>query len=364
MSIFNYLNKEIKDIQPYEPGKPISLVAKELGLSYDSISKLASNECPLGISPLATEAIKNSAEQMNLYPEGGCFELKNKLGDAYQLQPDQFVIGNGSNEILEFIAHCFLNKDSSAVMSKHAFVIYKILSKMFGAEIIESPMTADYRHDLTAMYKSIKENTKVVFICNPNNPTSTIVNEAELAAFMKDVPENVLTVVDEAYAEITFKKMPNAIKYINEGKNVIVLRSFSKTYGLAGLRIGYGITTPELAFALNKPRQPFNVNRMAQIAAAAALDDNEFLERCKHLYQKGAEQIIDACKEIGLEYIPPYTNFMLIKVGDSKKIFDKLLKKGVIVRPMGGYELPEWIRVSIGTQEDNEKFISAIKQVI
>ncbi len=256
MSLLEYINKGVDKIIPYEAGRPIAEVAREFGLNLDHIVKIASNEAPLGVSPLAKEAMTNAIDQMNLYPDCGAFYLKNKLSKKFNVLPEQLVIGNGSNEVLEFIAHCFLSKNSSMVMSKHAFIIYKLLGVMSESEVIEVKMKEHLTHDLDAMLSAIKENTRVIYICNPNNPTGSMVNNSEIAQFMSKVPDNILIVFDEAYAEICQDEMPNTLSYVHSGRNVIVLRSFSKAYGLAGLRVGYGITTPELAKVLNKPRQP------------------------------------------------------------------------------------------------------------
>ena len=364
MALLEYINNGINKVTPYEPGKPIEEVAREFGLKLDDVVKIASNECPLGVSPLALKAIKNAAEEMFLYPDAGAYFLKKKLSEKLNVSPEQLIIGNGSNEILEFISHCFLSKETSIVVSKHAFIIYKLLGIMFESEVIEVPMKKKLTHDLDAMLSAIKTNTRVIYICNPNNPTGSMVEDSEIVEFMKKVPENILVVFDEAYAGICQRQMPDTLSYVREGRNAIVLRSFSKSYGLAGLRVGYGITTPELAKVLNKPRQPFNCNRMAQIAATAALDDVGFIKKSKEVYKQGIEQIIKACDELNLEYIHPYANFILIKVGNGAEIFQKLQKVGVIVRPMGSYMLPEWIRVSIAIKQDNDKFISELTKTI
>ena len=364
MALLDYINKDIDKITPYSTGKRIDEVARELGLNPVHFVKLASNECPLGPSPKAVEAIKKFAAEVHRYPDGSAFLLKNKLAEHLSVTPDQLIIGTGSNEIIEFIGHCFMNKNNSTVISKHSFAIYKILAIMFGSEYIEVPMNK-FTHDLEAILKNIKEDTRVIFICNPNNPTSTIVSENEIDNFMNRVPDDILVVFDEAYKEITQGQLPDTLKYVNKGKNVIVLRSFSKSYGLAGLRIGYGISSPEIIHALNKSRQPFNVNLLAQIAALHALDDQEFIEKSKETYRLGIEQITKACDSMNIEYEQPHANFIFIKVGgDEQKIYSKLLNKGVIVRPLNGYNLPGYIRVSIGTKKENEKFIKSLKEVL
>ncbi len=363
MSLEQYVNPNMMKCMPYQPGKPIEEVARELDMELDQIVKLASNECPLGPSPKAQKAIKAAVNEMHLYPDGGGYYLKNRLAEEFGMPPENFMLGNGSNEILVFIAQCFLKPGAASVMSSHAFVIYKILTKMHGADVIEFPMNG-LTHDLAAMGKGFPENTRVIFVCNPNNPTGSMVGQRQIDTLMNHVPDDVLVVFDEAYAEICLKKMPDTLKYVEEGRNVIVLRTFSKAYGLAGLRVGYGIAKPEIINILEKPRQPFNVSRMAQIAATAALDDKAFLRKVRRTFKAGAELICDFCKGVDLEYEPPSANFILIKVGDGQKFFEDLQQLGVIVRPMGGYGLPKWIRVSIGTENENGRFIRAMGELL
>jgi len=350
-------------VSPYQPGRPIEEVARELGLDPEGIIKMASNESPLGPSPKAMRAMKKACSEMHRYPDGGAYYLRKKISEHYGFPPDHFIFGCGSNELIEFIGHSFLYPGVSAVMSEKAFVIYKILCGMFGAEAIEVPMKG-FTHNLRAILKAIKDDTRIVFICNPNNPTGTMVRDRDVRKFMAKVPDDVLVVFDEAYAEITFKRMPDTLSYVREKRNVIVLRSFSKAYGLAGLRVGYGIAKPEIIQALEKARQPFNVNSMAQIAAAAALDDQSFVRRSRRTYRKGAQLIMKECSSMGLEFEPPVANFMLIKVGKGAEVFNRLQKKGVIVRPMAPYNLPEWIRVSIVTEAENLRFLSSLKEVL
>lgn len=364
MSIVRKICQHVNSITPYQPGKPIEEVAREIGLDPDSIVKLASNECPLGPSPKAVKAIKNSAKQMHLYPDGGAWAFRQKLASKLGVGTDQLIFGNGSNEILEFVAHCFVRPGMSVVASDGAFIVYKLVTKMMGGEFIEVPMAKGFKHDLNAMAKAIRPDTSVVFICNPNNPTSTLLSQAELDKFMEKVPHGVLVVFDEAYREICLKKMPDTMKYLKDGKEVLILRTFSKAYGLAGLRVGYGLSTPDVIKSLEKPRQPFNLNAMSQAAAIAALDDDAFVRRVTRQFRRGAKDIIAYCKDAGLEYVEPAANFMLIKVGDGMKVFAELQKLGVIVRPLVPYKMPEWIRVSFGTDAENAKFISAMKAVV
>ncbi len=364
MKILEDINASVCGISPYQPGRPIEEVSRELGMEPEALVKLASNESPLGPSKKAVRAMKKAAADMHRYPEGGAWYLRRKLAELHGIDPGQLVFGNGSNELIEFIAHCFVRPGRSVVASAHAFVIYKLMTAMFGGDFIEVPMKEGLVHDLRAMRNAVREDTKVVFICNPNNPTGTMVKNRDIRGFMKDMPEDVLVVFDEAYAEITLKRMPDTMSYISEGRPVVVLRSFSKAYGLAGLRIGYGITSAGLAAVLEKPRQPFNTNRMAQAAALAALDDRAYIRRSRKTYREGARQLISCFERLGLEYIPPAANFVLLKVGDGDAVFGELQKLGLIVRPMAGYGLPEWIRISIGTEEENERCIRALCGVL
>jgi len=357
-------NKNIKDLIPYQPGKPIEEVARELNINEDTIAKLASNECPLGPSYKALEAMKSAIYAMNLYPDGGAYFLRDKLSKRFNISSDKFIFGNGSNEILEFIGHSFITENTSVIASQHAFVVYKLITKMFGGDFIEVPMQAGLKHNLTAMLDAITQTTRVIFVCNPNNPTGSIVSQNEIEEFIKKVPKNILIVFDEAYAEIALDTMPNTLKYIENQDNIIVLRTFSKAYGLAGLRIGYGIGNVTIIKTLNKPRQPFNVNRIAQIAACAAIDDDEFVLKCIDLYKKSRKQFIDFCIAKKIEYIHPSANFILIKVMNGIDIFQKLQKEGVIVRPMQPYKLPEWIRISYGTEDENQKCINALSKLL
>ncbi len=363
MSLKDYMNPDVASVVAYQPGKPITDVARELGLDPDTIAKLASNENPLGPSPKAKKAMRAAINDMHIYPDGGALALKDKLSETLDFPTDHFIVGNGSNEILEFIGHCFMHQETSVVASAHAFIVYKLMAKMFGSEFIEVP-SIELGHDLKAMAKAIKPTTRVIFVCNPNNPTGTFVSGQQIDSFMKKVPEDVLVVFDEAYAEICTRKMPDTLKYVREGRNVMVLRTFSKAYGLAGLRIGYGIAKPEIIEMIGKPRQPFNANAMAQAAAIAALEDKAFVNKSKRLFKRGIEHVIEFCEESNLEYIKPVANFMLIKVGDGAKCFEELQKRGVITRPMAGYQLPDWIRISFGTDEENEKLIEAFKEVL
>ena len=361
---FESLAKPSVRTQPvYEPGKPIEYVARELGLDPAGIIKLASNENPFGPSPLALAAAKRALEHGELYPDGGCFELRQKLAARHALGADQFVVGNGSNEIIELLGHVFVGAGDEVVMGAPAFVVYKLVTLLFGAKAIEVPLR-DWRHDLAAIAAAITPRTKLVYVCTPNNPTGTANTEAELVAFVRALPDHVIAVIDEAYAEYV-ENAPDLRPLLAEGRKVVCLRTFSKIYGLASLRVGYGYASAELCALLNRVRQPFNVNAIAQAAAVAALDDAAFAQRCARENRAGLRQIEQGCRELGLEFVPSVANFMLIKVGDPStgsgqaglRVFEALQRCGVIVRPVKSYGLPEWIRVTVGSRQQNERLL-------
>jgi histidinol-phosphate aminotransferase len=346
----------------YEPGKPIEYVARELGLDPKGIIKLASNENPFGPSPRAVAAAKQALEQGELYPDGGCFELRQKLAAARGLQPDQIAVGNGSNELIELLGHVFLGPGDEVVMGAPAFVVYKLVTLLFGAKAVEVPLR-DWRHDLERMAQAITPRTKLVFVCTPNNPTGGANDERELLAFARALPEHVVAVFDEAYAEF-LEKAPDLRPLIAEGRKVACLRTFSKIYGLASLRIGYAYASAGLCALLNRVRQPFNVNAIAQAAALAALDDHEFAARTARENRAGLAQLERGCRERGLPFVPSVANFMLMNVGDGLKVFDALQRRGVIVRPVKSYGLPEWIRPTVGTHEQNERLLAGLAAIL
>ncbi len=364
MKLLNRLNPDINTIHPYKPGKPIEEVARELGLDPHGIIKLASNESPLGPSPKAVEAIKKQLPDLHRYPDGTAYLLRLKMAAKYGLNLEQIMLGNGSNEILELVGHCFLGRNSSVVYSSHSFAVYTIVAQLFGARIIEVPMKPGLLHDIDAMVAAITTDTTVVFICNPNNPTGTILNPGMLTAALKKIPEDVLIVIDEAYAEVCLEPMPPSLELLKTLPNLLICRTFSKAYGLAGLRIGYGFGAVAVVQTLQKARQPFNVNLLAQIAASAALDDDDFVIANHHAIRQGREYIEEQCRRLELNYIPTATNFMLIEVGDGKKTTQELMHQGVIVRSMEGYHLPQYLRVTFGTAGENKRFIAALKQVL
>lgn len=360
---FQSLAKPSVLTQPvYEPGKPIEYVARELGLDPSGIIKLASNENPFGPSPRAVAAARRALEHGELYPDGGCFELRQKLGAKLGLSPEQFVVGNGSNEIIELLGHAFVGAGDEVVMGAPAFVVYKLVTLLFGAKAVEVPLR-DWRHDLEQIAAAITPRTKLVYVCTPNNPTGTANTEAELLAFARTLPEHVIGVFDEAYAEF-LEKAPDLRPLIAERRKIVCLRTFSKIYGLASLRIGYGYASHELCALLNRVRQPFNVNAIAQAAALAALDDREFAEKTARENRAGLAQLERGCAALGLKFVPSVANFMLIKVGDGTGVFEELQRRGVIVRPVKSYGLPEWVRVTVGTREQNERLLKELGAVV
>lgn len=359
-------NSFIEDLNVYEPGKPIEEVARELG--FDDVlgfQKLASNENELGPSPKAMAAMQQAAAEMHRYPDGGCFYLKQKLAGKLDVLPENLIFGCGSNELIVFLCHVFLNKDTNLVMASQAFAVYFLAAALFKAQTVRVPMQ-NLTHDLDAMLDAITPETRIVAICNPNNPTGTMVSQADIDQFMARVPDHVVVVFDEAYIELLPEdQQPDVLKYIREGReNVMVLRTFSKAYGLAGLRIGYAVAHPELIALLNKVRQPFNLNAIAQAAAFAALDDDEHLEQTRDTVIAGLDYLSTELEKMGVEYVPSVTNFMLVKTGSGRERFMDLQKRKVIVRPMDPYGLPDYIRVSIGTQEQNECFIRELKAIL
>ena len=362
MNLDSLLKPSVRNQPVYEPGKPIEEVARELGLDPATIIKLASNENPWGPSPLAVAAAKRALEHGELYPDGGCFLLRQKLGEKWGMGADQFVIGNGSNEIIELLGHAFLGEGDEVVMGAPAFVVYKLVTLLFGAKPIEVPLV-NWRHNLGKIAAAITPRTKLVFVCSPNNPTGTANSEEELLAFARALPDHVVAVFDEAYAEF-LERAPDLRALIAEGRKVICLRTFSKVYGLAALRVGYGYGSVELCAALSRVRQPFNVNAIAQAAALAALDDGAFATETVRNNRLGLEQLAKGLADLGCVIVPSDANFMLARVGDGRKIFEALQKAGVVVRPVASYGLPEWIRVTVGTPAQNEKLLTELRNVL
>lgn len=352
----------IRAIAPYQPGKPISEVQRELGLR--DIIKLASNENPLGPSPKAIDAVQGALHEVALYPDGNGFALKAAITARFGVQPGRIVLGNGSNDILEFAARAFLGPGTSAVFSQHAFAVYPLATQTVGARCIEVP-ARQFGADPAAMLAAITGDTRVVFLANPNNPTGTFLPGDELKAFLKRVPPQVLVVLDEAYTEyLADADRYDSVSWLAELPNLLVSRTFSKAYGLAGLRVGFGLAAPEVVDLLNRVRQPFNVNSLALVAAEAALADQDYLARGVALNRAGMLQLTNGLRRLGLDYIPSWGNFLAFKVGDGAGVFQQLLKRGVIVRPVGSYGMPEWLRVSIGLSGQNETFLAALADVL
>src|ERR1035438_2061358 len=358
------LSSFLKTLPTYQSGRPIEEVARELGLPADSIIKVASNENPFGPSPLAIAAMQKAIPSVNLYPDGNAFYLEQRLAAKLGVEPANLVLGNGSNEIIEFVGHALLGPGTDIVVSQYCFAIYPIVAKMFGANVVTVP-AKNYGHALPAMLRAITSRTRIVFVANPNNPTGTLASREELIKFVNEVPDNVLLAMDEAYIEFLDEPV-DLIPLIRLGarKNLILMRTFSKIYGLAGLRIGYGIGNPELISALEKVRQPFNANLLAQTAALAGLDDEEHVRRTRQNNFTGLEFFMQALRELKLEYVPSFANFILVRVGEGQKVFDAMQRQGVIVRPMGGYQLPEWIRISVGTPKENERCAATLESAL
>lgn len=358
------LNPNLEKMPVYQPGRPIEEVARELNLPASSIIKVASNENPLGPSPKALAAMERVLKNLHLYPDGNAFYLKQKLADKLGVETGNLILGNGSNEIIEFVGHALMAPGVDVIVSEYCFAIYPIVAKLFGANVITVP-AKNHGHDLPAMIKAITPQTKVIFVANPNNPTGTLASREDVVQLINSVPKNILLVMDEAYFEFLNDSV-DLLPLIRNGQktNLLLMRTFSKIFGLAGLRLGYGIAVPGLISALEKIRQPFNINALAQAAALAALDDDEHLQKTRANNFNGLRFFENELRKIKLEYVPSAANFILVRVGDGQKIFNELQKRGVITRPMGGYGLAEWIRISIGTPAENERCVEALKTVL
>lgn len=360
----------VQALQPYQPGKPIEELERELGIT--NILKLASNENPLGASPKAQAAMAAALKSLELYPDGSGYQLKAAIADKFGLQSSQITLGNGSNDVLDIIARAFLDNSRAAVFSEYAFAVYPIVTQAVGAELQvakANPPTHDtmpYGHNLANLAAKITDKTRVVFIANPNNPTGTWLGKEALHRFLSRVPEDVIVVIDEAYTEyVTDPTFPNALAWLEEFPNLIVTRTFSKIYGLAGVRVGYAASSPAIADMLNRVRQPFNVNSLALAAAQAALGDNDFLERSVATNAAGLQQWFAACADNDWEYIPTVGNFITINMQrPAAPLYDALLREGVIVRPLGGYGLPQYLRITIGSEAQNIRCIKALQKVL
>jgi histidinol-phosphate aminotransferase len=358
----------VRAIAPYQAGKPISEVAREFGLDEANIVKLASNENPFGVPESAKAAMAAAAAELGRYPDANGFELKAALAKRYDVPADWITLGNGSNDILEIAAHAFVQKGQAVVYSQYSFAVYALATQGVGARGIVVPAKA-YGHDLDAMADAIDADTRLVYIANPNNPTGTFIPAFDIEAFLAKVPASVVVVLDEAYNEyLEPKDQFESTQWVRKYPNLIVSRTFSKAYGLAGLRVGFAIAQPAVTDLMNRIRQPFNVNSLAQAAAIAALNDNAFLQKGFENNRAGYQQLTKAFEELGLEYVPSHGNFVLVKVGEDDgagaRVNVALLKQGVIVRPVGAYGLPQWLRISIGLPEENARFVEALKKAL
>ena len=361
MSVCDQSLPYVRAISPYQPGKPITQLAREMGIPVERIVKLASNENPLGMSPKARAALEQAVATLERYPDD--YDLKAAVAAHTGFGMERIVLGNGSNDLLDMAARVFLAPGRSTIFSQHAFAVYPLASLSVGAELIAVP-AKDFGHDLDAMRAAIRPDTRLIWIANPNNPTGTFVPYPQLKAFMQAVPADVVVVLDEAYNEYLPKTVrADSKEWLAEFPNLLITRTFSKIYGLAGLRIGYAITSAEIADLMNRVRQPFNCNNLALAAATAALDDHEFVARSQELNRAGMAQLTAGFARLGFTHIPSYGNFVAFRAGDAAAVNQKLLRQGVIVRPIAGYGMPEWLRVTIGTEAENQRFLDALAAV-
>ncbi len=359
--MWKYANPQLRELVAYEPGKPVEDLARELGIAPGEIVKLASNENPLGPSPRARQAMIEALERAHFYPDGAGYYLREAIAENLGLGMANIILGNGSNEIIEFLGHAYLQPGDEVVVAAHSFAVYRLMAQLFGAKVIDVP-DPGFIADLDAMLAAITPRTKEVFIANPNNPTGTMVFQSDIDRFMERVPEHVMVIFDEAYYEF-LDEPPDVLKYVRAGRNVVVLRTFSKIQGLANLRIGYGVAAPEIIEVLQRSRQPFNANGIAQAGALAGLRDTAHMDETRRVTREGRDFLQSGFLEMDLEFVPSHANFVLVRVGDGKKVFDALLRRGIIVRAMGSYGLPEWIRVSVGTMDQNRLFLAALKEL-
>jgi histidinol-phosphate aminotransferase len=364
MALMLSLNPTLTTLPVYLPGRPIEEVARELGLPTAEIIKLASNENPLGPSPAALDAMDQALAQVHLYPDGSAYYLKEKLAQCLGVQPHHLILGNGSNEIIEFLGHALCAPGTNVVVSQYCFAIYPIVARLFGADVVTVP-ARDYGHDLPAMARAVTDRTRLLFVANPNNPTGTLAPRDQVQALIDQVPDHVLLVLDEAYLEY-LEAPADWLPLVRAGvkPNLLLMRTFSKIHGLAGLRLGYGLGHPELIGALEKVRQPFNINTVAQAGALAALDDHGHVARTRANNFQGLAFLQEGFGRLRLTYVPSAANFVLVRVGDGQRVFQALQARGVITRPMAGYGLPEWIRVSVGTPAENARCVKALEQVL
>jgi len=363
MNLKKVVRKAVSEIKPYKPGKPIEEVKREYKLK--KVYKMASNENPLGSSPMAVSAIKKSLESINLYPDGACFYLKKALSSKYKLDMDSFVVGNGSDELIVLALQAFINKGDEVIIADPTFLVYKLAAKLAEAKVI-SVKLKDFKYDLEAMQSKISPRTKMIFIANPDNPTGSYVNNKQVDKFLKSVPKDVIVFFDEAYFEYAekIKDFPDTMQYLKRG-NIIVIRTFSKIYGLSGMRIGWAAASKEIIEYLNQVREPFNVNSLAQVAAIAALKDKTHIAQSRKIVNEGKKFFTKELKELNLFFVPSSTNFILVEVGkNSKMIYEKLLRNGIIVREMSAWGLNGFIRITIGNMKENKLFINELKKNI
>lgn len=364
LSIRDLAPENVRNIAPYVPGKPIAETARELGLREADILKMASNENPLGPSPKAIAAIRGALEELHYYPDGSGFELKKVLSRKLGVAPQTLVLGNGSNDVLELAARTFLTPSDSAVYAQHGFIVYSLAVQAIGATKIEVPAKG-YGHDLDAMAKAVRADTRIVFIANPNNPTGTFCPWDEVRDFVERIPPRVIVVIDEAYGEFLPDGMGSPTsRWLERHSNLVLSRTLSKAYGLAGLRLGYGIAHPDAAELMNRVRQPFNVNHLAMVAACAALDDDAYIAEGRRVNAAGLAQLQQGFERLGLDYIPSVGNFITVRVGDAQAVYAALLRDGVIVRPIAGYGMPEHLRVTVGLPEHNARFLAALERAL
>ena len=361
-SVWELANPQLRDLAVYEPGKPIEETARELGVDPSTIIKLASNENPLGPSPKALQAMRAALDNAHLYPDGSGFYLRKAIAAKLNVPPEDVILGNGSNEVIEFLGHAFLNPGDDVITCQYAFIVYKLLATAFGVRTIETP-SPDYQQNLDATLDAITSKTRLIFIPNPNNPTGALLSQRVIDSFMVRMPDNIIVVFDEAYFEF-LDDPPDTLRFVRDGRNVVVLRTFSKIHGLAGLRIGYAIAPPSIIEVLHKTRQPFNVNSIAQAGAIAALVDETHLRETKRLIDEGRAYLQKQFTEMQIPFVPSAANFVMVNVGDGCAVFQKLLQRKIIVRPLKGYGLPEWVRISVGTMEENKKLIAALTELI
>jgi histidinol-phosphate aminotransferase len=355
---------EVFKLKPYVPGKPIEEVKRELGL--DDVVKLASNENPVGPSPLGVQAIQANLSSLNLYPDANCYYLKDKIRQKFSVDINQVIVGNGSDELLMLIAAAFINPGDEVIMGQPSFAEYEFTSQIMGADLVYVPLDAALTYDLEAVVQAITPKTKIIYLCNPNNPTGTAVDKTKLAAFVQRIPDHALLIFDEAYYEyIDDPGYPSGLDYLNTGKNILVLRTFSKIFGLAALRVGFGIGSAELTGIIERVEEPFNVNMLAQVAATAALDDSAHLENSRKVNAAGKAYLYREMEALGCSCVPSQANFIFIRVNrDSKEVFEALLQAGVIIRPGHIFGYPDYIRVTIGTKTENERLVSALGRIL